>query len=606
MFRVNARAGDLASLQDSEVTESHKERLERTLCFSDSAIEIVLGKIHDMNVEDPSSFVFSRDTLFEGIAILGEFQKLNKILDGFENELYFYIRAYDEYTSQEKPHDEEIEEEVSAYLKKTEILFGKSFAFLNTITEHLKRNKIPANYLELVEDLRKTYQETIALKNKAQKVFNQREEKSEDLQRFYFGEPSILFQKINGLLQITNKLHKDLSKENLRVATDFLIGIIENPQLINAVLKNEKSHSTKETTTISCYQSISTFIYKLSYLYPKKDQYALVSRKIENIVEKLQAKQEISEDEKLNLQEAHLLDSFEKLLPLLTWLSKQGILPSELQILKDNIEKTSISLASYFNRSIPKSSFVAEHDPSVSAYSGRSEGKVLQKWTNGPFNHIGCSYITKAATMRISEMILTYQNYQPGYLLGHELTVRRFRVNIEKLLTEEAKMALVQKYGDAWMEQLELLWEEAERSYHEKTDFSHIRNSRVRQVVSSCFGHKKRRAKDLTRMTELPADRNKMICSEFAAVSFIVMLNKLNARLEQELNLSKRCVAIPFDPKTKLSHVHPNYFVTELSKLQVLDMVPYPENYPLFFQMPQDVVIDSGVSTSAATSSSST
>ncbi len=194
--------------------------------------------------------------------------------------------------------------------------------------------------------------------------------------------------------------------------------------------------------------------------------------------------------------------------------------------------------------------------------------------------------VNDQGSLRLMHIMDKYKvdNLTPEELLFSDV----YRIELSKLLTEDAKKAAENKYGNKWEEKINDVYSKVHKEEFTKSENSgkyySIENSgsKMNKIGLKSFmpwGNTKFFQYDWNRMRdkferETENREEKMVCSEFASRLAIVSIMKSNEKLQKDLGIESNTLNIPFSQKEDLNAVYPDRLVKILKKAKCVTQIP--------------------------------
>lgn len=334
------------------------------------------------------------------------------------------------------------------------------------------------------------------------------------------------------------------------------------PELFEKQLKGllEADLSDEQKRVVQLLESL------FSQVIPEElEAHERVHEKVIALKDKFEKGQPIYELEKLSPKESELIDTFQRLGPMLDFLLFLGVKIPYLDSLQIECEE----IGKFFMQAIP---FNYENTSLIAA----------------PF-YIGSVYTEETGLPYVSHLVKRYERLSLDGVKGLQAKVNCYSVNKEVLLTPEALELLRNKYPTFWRERLEHWWEEIARGYYEERNFEHL-TERYKWITApgALAHHRLFGREDFGSWILFPEDHREMTNSEFVLVSLIISINRLNERLTEDLNLplGSYCVRLPIDANEKLASYWSDELIPMLEERGFIKKIPPHPNVERLFSAP--------------------
>jgi len=153
-----------------------------------------------------------------------------------------------------------------------------------------------------------------------------------------------------------------------------------------------------------------------------------------------------------------------------------------------------------------------------------------------------------------------------------------YKIDVAPLINDSVREQLKDKYGDNYAEEINKKYRQIEYKLHENSQEQFAGLALRKQMEYTLLGimeyigylgHNKLVAEDLDLIHKDimggAKEKNRMLCSEFAARTTVAAFIELNNKLKEELGVEKNVIIIPFTNRERFRTMHPDRLVKILS-----------------------------------------
>jgi len=303
-------------------------------------------------------------------------------------------------------------------------------------------------------------------------------------------------------------------------------------------------NKTKGLSTISqkLLEDVSAFSHKIK----REDEIIRVAAKANTVFEKYQNSIILNNDEKLTLKEVKMLESSSKMKPFLDQIAKYRDLSGSSI---DPLYKAVVNSHDFIERTL---SIAEKEDPSKPGTFIVYDQATLSDFRSIPISLLAIRIFRNVLRTNIEHISVGVRDENGQDLEAHMWgdSVSKFVLSrrslgnrcfktirlLPQLLVDETKM--IRLYGNDWEKELGRIYEKISLDYFKTNpELKKLYNPKFRRIMAAIgyrFSFYKQSWEERCRFPK----NNRVICSEFAILSSLQCLKKLNERIKEQWDVS--------------------------------------------------------------------
>lgn len=297
------------------------------------------------------------------------------------------------------------------------------------------------------------------------------------------------------------------------------------------------------TVNLSVLQDVATYSFKIQ----KKEEMIRVADKADEVFRAFQNGQGVEQQNKLTISEVRTLESLAKMKPILDrWSIYQNAQTTVLSVLSEKSTRSEEIIESLTTQAeeqspIQAGTFILYDMDTDFALRGQRvswlQRFIFEKLLRTNISHVSVGYNRMAGERNEQIEAHMWGSPESRFTQGRRTLgnhcFKTFYVAPEHLVSGEDRDKMVELYGEEWRTVLQTKFTEIAQEFYNEDRLRELKNPPLRRALAAIGFRFSLFRKSWQERAQFPSS-NEVICSEFALLSTLQCLERLNQQIERE------------------------------------------------------------------------